>query len=119
MNIQPSVAPNFLEHRQLFGWELAYGGTGQLPMSAATYTTTNREVIYSFDFLEDTTITSVGFRSHDSAGNQIYNINSSAFVNWEFPAGSTWTAPVTSITFSTGKAIGYKYTVNPMVETVF
>lgn len=108
MNLQPSNSLYGNERRILFAWELAYGGSGQFPMSATSYTADPSSVIYTIDFLTESTISSVGFR--DTEGT--YSIDSSLYEGWVFPAGTTWTAPITSIELSNGTAIAYTYEIN-------
>jgi hypothetical protein len=112
MNLQPSNSTLYNERRILFAWELTYGGTGQFPISASAYELVAPNIIYAIDFLEDGVVSDVGFRTHDSAGNELYNIDPASFIGWTFPAGTTWTAPITSITLSEGRGLAYTYEYN-------
>lgn len=114
MNLQPSNSFIYNDRRALFAWELSLGGHGQKPLSGAgTFTPTSGCVFYSIDFLSDTVVTSVGFKTteprSDGSLQVTYTASQSDYSNFTFPAGYTWIAPITSITFSSGKAVAYQY----------
>ena len=112
MNLQPSTSFMYNDRRELFAWELNFGGHGQQYLSGAgTFTPTADSVFYQIDFLTSTAVTSAGFRTvHTDTRHTgtIYTV-SSAFGGITFPAGFTWHAPLTSITLGSGTAIAYEY----------
>ncbi len=107
MLLQPSLARNSLEQRQLFAWELTWGGHGQIPLTGAgCYTPTSTAYsFYAIEFLTESIIESVAFRAY-------YQADNGAYVGQVFPAGYTWTAPISSICLSGGSAIAYQYLIN-------
>lgn len=118
MNLQPSTSTLYNDRRALFAWELSYGGHGQTYLSGAgTYTPASGYVFYAISFLEDSTISSVGFRS-TLDGETIYQATSANYVGADFPSGYTWMAPLTSITLSSGSAIAYQYKLFP-AESIY
>lgn len=111
MNLQPSTSTRFNDRRELFAYELMFGGHGQVYLSGAgTYTpTSSAYVFYQIDFLTTSVVGSVVFRSVNDSGTNIYQAINSQFTNVTFPSGATWNAPLTSITLSSGRAIAYQY----------
>lgn len=111
MNLQPSTSTRFNDRRELFAWELTFGGHGQIPLTGAgTFTPTSDEyVIYRIDFLTSSVVGNVVFRNINADGQDIYAVENSNFDNFTFPAGSTWNAPLTSITLDSGSGIAYQY----------
>jgi hypothetical protein len=112
MNLQPSRSVLYNDRRALFSNELDYGGHGQIPLTGAgTYVPSNSAyVFYKFNFLTSTTVSSVGFRVvTDPEGQVSYAANPASYVNFVFPALSTWTSPVTSLTITGGTGIAYEY----------
>ena len=113
MNLQPSASTSLTDRRELFAWELALGGHGQIPLSGAgTFTPTNScYVFYAVEFLTDAVVGSAGFRTTVN-GTTIYQVTPSQYNSFSFPAGYTWTAPLTSITLNSGTGIAYEYAIN-------
>lgn len=114
MFLQPSTSFQFNDKRLLFASELMTGGHGQVYISGAgTYTPTNSGyVFYKIDFLTNAVVSNAGFRTKASDGStKIYEIDASTFTNVPFSSGSTWFAPITSITVASGKAIAYQYSL--------
>ena len=110
MNLQPSISTLFNDRRELFAWELSFGGHGQIPLTGAgTYIAPNGYVFYAIDFLSDSVISSVVFRNINEENESIYNVTNSSYNNFSFPVGYTWMAPTTSVTLSTGTGIAYMY----------
>jgi len=114
MNLQPSNSFIYNDRRALFAWELSLGGHGQIPLTGAgTYTPSPSCVFYSIDFLTNSVVTTVEFKTGevDSRGNlqETYKATNSSYNNMSFPAGYTWIAPITSITLSSGTGIAYQY----------
>lgn len=116
MNLQPSISTNLNDRRELFAWELTFGGHGQIPLSGAGtyYPTSSSYAFYTIDFLTNTTLVSAEFRSSISNGCTTYAGNLSGFNNFTFPAGYSWSAPLNSLTISSGTGIAYQYRIyNP------
>lgn len=111
MNLQPSTSSLQNERRILFAYELAFGGHGQVPLTGSgTFTPTNSScVFYTVEFLTSAVMASAGFRNYSLDGTRVYSANSTDFANFNFPAGYTWTAPLTSITLDSGTGIAYEY----------
>jgi hypothetical protein len=114
MNLQPSTSFMYNDRRELFAWELSFGGHGQIPLTGAgTFTPTSSDyVFYKIDFFTASVVGSVGMRTQHSDGQHtgtIYSATPSAFNTFSFPAGYTWTAPITSITLNSGTGIAYQY----------
>lgn len=110
MNLQPSTSFMYNDRRELFAWELSFGGHGQIPLTGAgTYTPTDGYVFYKFDFFTNTGVSNVVFRNINADGESIYTANNAQFSSMSFPAGYTWYAPVTSITLTGGTGIAYQY----------
>lgn len=113
MNLQPSTSFMYNDRRELFAWELSFGGHGQIPLTGAgTFIPSTDYVFYAIDFLTSTVVTTVGMRTHHTDSSHtgvIYSATTSAFNNFTFPAGYTWMAPITSITLSSGTGIAYQY----------
>lgn len=111
MNLQPSLSVNYNDRRELFAWELALGGHGQVPLSGAGtfYPTSSAYVFYAIDFLSDAVVSNAAFRTTDATGTTNYAANSASFVNFSFPARYTWTAPLNSISLSSGTGIAYEF----------
>jgi len=113
MNLQPSTSFMYNDRRELFAWELSFGGHGQMPLTGSgTYTPATDHVFYAIEFLTASVITSAGFRTthtDSSHTGTIYTVTPSAYNNFSFPAGYTWMAPLTSITVSAGTGIAFQY----------
>jgi len=109
MNLQPSTSTVMNDRRELFAWELTFGGHGQIPLTGAgTFTpTSSAYVFYQITFASATTVTDVGYRLNNECGSSIYQ--TPGFTSMTFPANYTWYAPVTSITISSGSGIAYEY----------
>ena len=118
MNLQPSNAGLAdISRRQLFASELQFGGHGQVPLSAGTFTPTNSSyVFYEIDFLTASVVTSAVFNSRASDGTTIYAVNSASYNGLSFPAGYKWFAPITSLTLASGTALGYEYQINTNIQ---
>lgn len=115
MNLQPSNSVYFNERRELFAWELMFGGHGQVALTGSgTFTPTNSSfVFYKIDFLTNSTVSSVSFRNKNNKGDTIYTASSASYAGLSFPANYSWDAPITSITLSSGgKGIAYEYLIN-------
>ena len=111
MNLQPSTSTLFNERRILFSKELEFGGHGQVFLSGAgTFTPTTPDyVFYQIDFLTSSVVSSAVFRSVNDDNVEIYKVNASQYAGKTFPAGSTWYAPLTSITLGSGTGVAYQY----------
>lgn len=110
MNLQPSTSVSYNDRRELFSRELTFGGHGQIYFSTAgTYTPPQGYVFYTINFLTNTTVTAAVFRSTNSTGSIIYSASNTQFQNVAFPAGYSWVAPLTSVSFGTGSGIIYMY----------
>jgi hypothetical protein len=115
MNLQPSNSVYFNERRELFAWELMFGGHGQVALTGSgTFTPTNSSfVFYKIDFLTNSTVSNVSFRNKNIKGDTIYTASSASYAGLSFPANYSWDAPITSITLSSGsKGIAYEYLIN-------
>ena len=115
MNLQPSQSFQFNDRRELFAWELALGGHGQIPLSGTGtfYPTSSAYVFYAVEFLTDAAMASADFRTHNFNGDIIYSVNGASYDGFNFPAGYTWTVPLNSITLNSGTGIAYQYLVFP------
>lgn len=110
MNLQTSTSLNFNERRILFAHELDNGGHGQVVLKGAgTYVPSPDHLFYQIDFLQNTVVGDVVFRSTNSAGTTIYTLSADTFDGVTFPALYSWSAPVSSITITSGLAIAYQY----------
>lgn len=115
MNLQPSNSVYFNDRREIFAWELMFGGHGQVALTGSgTFTPTNSSfVFYKIDFLADSTVSSVSFRNTNTNGDTVYTAASASYAGMSFPALYSWEAPITSITLSAGsKGIAYEYQIN-------
>jgi hypothetical protein len=112
MYLQPSTSVLYNDRRELFAFELMTGGHGQVYLSGAgTFTpSTSAFVFYRIDFLTNSVVSNVAFRSvADDGTTTLYQVDQSSFTNIPFTSGETWLAPLTSITLASGKAIAYQY----------
>lgn len=111
MNLQPSLSISFNDRRSLFADELEFGGHGQVYLSGAgTFTpTTDKYVFYQIDFLTNSVLNSVVFRNVNLDNTVIYTADNSNYSGVSFLEGTTWYAPLTSITLDSGTAIAYQY----------
>lgn len=110
MNLQPSTSTYYNDRRILFSKELEFGGHGQIFLSGAgTFTPPDEYVFYRINFLTTAVVNNIVFRGTNSDGEVIYNATASQFAGKTFPAGTTWNAPLTSITLDSGTGIAYTY----------
>jgi hypothetical protein len=109
MNLQPSLSVSFNDRRDLFSEELKFGGHGQRYLNGAgTYLpSTYEHIFYEIDFLTDSVVSSAVFRNINDAESNLYDgtINTNTTVL----KGTTWDAPLASITLVSGTAIAYQY----------
>jgi hypothetical protein len=111
MNLQPSTSTLFNDRRLLFSQELETGGHGQLYFSSAgTYTVPAGYVFYQVDFFSTTLVTNARFRNVNDTNTQIYSASNANYASVTFPAGYSWSAPLTSFTVGAGASgIAFMY----------
>jgi hypothetical protein len=117
MFLQPSTSNMFNDRREVFAWELATGGHGQVALSGAgTFSPTESDrVFYAIEFLTESVVDTAVFRTA-VGGQTIYNVASATYSGFTFPAGYTWTAPLTQLTLDSGTGIAYEYKINPYLD---
>jgi hypothetical protein len=111
MNLQPSTSTLFNDRRLLFASELETGGHGQIYFSSAgTYTAPVGYVFYQVDFFSTSLVTNTRFRSVNDTNSLIYSATNASYSSVTFPAGYSWSAPLTSFTVGAGASgIAYMY----------